>query len=46
MFQIHPEARMTPAVQADIPSSSELTSALSSRYESAVKPSTRGSDAC
>ncbi|WP_029329768.1 integrase [Komagataeibacter oboediens] len=50
MLQIHPQARTTPAVRADIARSSESTSVLARRYgisaETVRKWRRRGSDAC
>lgn len=50
MLQIHPQARTTPAVRADIARSSEPTSVLARRYgisdETVRKWRRRGSDAC
>lgn len=50
MLQIHPQARTTPAVRADIARSSEPTSILARRYgisdETVRKWRRRGSDAC
>ncbi|ASC06421.1 Protein kinase C [Acetobacter pasteurianus subsp. pasteurianus] len=50
MLQIHPQARTTPAVRAEIARSSEPTSVLARRYgisdETVRKWRRRGSDAC
>ncbi len=50
MLRIHPQARTTPAVRADIARSSEPTSVLARRYgisdETVRKWRRRGSDAC